>query len=123
VDPLCHSLVGASLAHAGLRRITPLATATLVVGANLPDVDGITYLVSQDLALGVRRGWTHGILAMAAWPFILTGLMVAIDAWRRREQLRRTLQRRPDLLAHAILSEDDLEVLAELRGEIEGDHP
>ena len=84
MDPLCHSLVGASLAHAGLRRITPLATATLVVGANLPDVDGITYLVSQDLALGVRRGWTHGILAMAVWPFILTGLMVAIDAWRRR---------------------------------------
>jgi len=54
---------------------------------------------------------------------LLSGNHQAIAAWRRREQLRRTLQRRPDLLAHAILSEDDLKVLAELRGEIEGDHP
>ena len=54
---------------------------------------------------------------------LLSGNHQAIAAWRRREQLRRTLQRRPDLLAHAMLSEDDLEVLAELRGEIEGDHP
>lgn len=84
MDPLCHTLVGASLAHAGLRRLTPLAAATLVIGANLPDVDGITYLVSQDLALGVRRGWTHGVLAMAVWPFVLTGVMLAVAAWRRR---------------------------------------
>jgi len=52
---------------------------------------------------------------------LLSGNHQAIAAWRRREQLRRTLQRRPDLLAHAILSEDDLKVLAELRGEMEGD--
>jgi len=51
---------------------------------------------------------------------LLSGNHQAIAAWRRREQLRRTLQRRPDLLAHAILSEDDLKVLAELRGEMEG---
>jgi len=84
MDPLCHSLVGASLAHAGLRRATPLATATLLVGANLPDVDGITYLISRDLALGVRRGWTHGLLSMAVWPFVLAGVMLALDRWRRR---------------------------------------
>ena len=52
---------------------------------------------------------------------LLSGNHQAIAAWRRREQLRRTLQRRPDLLAHAILSADDLKVLAELRGEMEGD--
>ena len=51
---------------------------------------------------------------------LLSGNHQAIAAWRRREQLRRTLQRRPDLLAHAILSADDLKVLAELRGEMEG---
>jgi tRNA (guanine37-N1)-methyltransferase len=54
---------------------------------------------------------------------LLTGNHRAIAAWRRREQLRRTLQRRPDLLAHAMLSEDDHKVLAELRGEIAGDRP
>jgi tRNA (guanine37-N1)-methyltransferase len=54
---------------------------------------------------------------------LLSGNHRAIAAWRRREQLRRTLQRRPDLLAHAMLSEDDLKLLAELQREIEGDHP
>jgi len=54
---------------------------------------------------------------------LLSGNHRAIAAWRRREQLLRTLQRRPDLLEHAIFSEDDLKALAELRGEIEGDHP
>jgi len=47
---------------------------------------------------------------------LLSGNHRAIADWRRREQLRRTLQRRPDLLANAMLSEDDLKVLAELRG-------
>jgi len=54
---------------------------------------------------------------------LLSGNHQAIAVWRRREQLRRTLQRRPDLLALAMLGEDDLKVLAELRGEIEGDPP
>ena len=35
MDPLAHTLAGASLAQAGLKRLTPLATATLVIGANL----------------------------------------------------------------------------------------
>ncbi|HVM42435.1 MAG TPA: metal-dependent hydrolase [Gemmatimonadales bacterium] len=86
MDNLCHTLVGAALAEAGLRRRTPLATATLLIAANIPDVDGILYwlpLPKED-ALGFRRGWTHGVLAMAAWPFVLTGLMLAWDRWIRR---------------------------------------
>ncbi|MFN8641354.1 MAG: hypothetical protein U0802_06740 [Candidatus Binatia bacterium] len=34
---------------------------------------------------------------------------------RRRESLRRTLERRPDLLEHAALSDEDRRILAELR--------
>ena len=86
MDNLCHTLVGAALAEAGLRRKTPLATATLLIGANIPDVDGILYwlkLPPED-ALGFRRGWTHGILAVAVWPFVLAGLMLAWDRWVRR---------------------------------------
>jgi tRNA (guanine37-N1)-methyltransferase len=36
-----------------------------------------------------------------------------IEAWRRREALRRTWQRRPDLLAKASLSDDEKNLLAE----------
>lgn len=45
---------------------------------------------------------------------LLSGNHQAIAAWRRREQLRRTLTRRPDLLEHAALSKTDLKVLEEL---------
>lgn len=46
---------------------------------------------------------------------LLSGNHGEIARWRRCEQLRRTLQRRPDLLATAPLSEDDLRILEELR--------
>lgn len=46
---------------------------------------------------------------------LLSGNHGLIAEWRRREQLRRTLQRRPDLFENAPLSEHDLRILAELR--------
>jgi tRNA (guanine37-N1)-methyltransferase len=45
---------------------------------------------------------------------LLSGHHAEIDRWRRREALRRTYQRRPDLLAHAELSKADREFLAQL---------
>jgi len=84
MDNLTHTLLGAALAESGLRRKTPLATATLLIGANLPDVDGILYWVARpDLAYGFRRGWTHGVLTLAVWPFVLTAAMLAWDRWVR----------------------------------------
>lgn len=50
---------------------------------------------------------------------LLSGNHRAVAAWRRREQLRRTLLRRPDLLEHAGLSGADLKLLEELRREVE----
>ena len=87
MDNLCHSLVGAALAEAGLKKRTALATATLVLGANLPDVDVFSYFWGEETALGFRRGWTHGVLALALWPFLLTGIMML---WDRSVRRRRT---------------------------------
>jgi inner membrane protein len=42
-------------------------------------VDGVTYLVSADMALQIRRGWTHGIAAILVWPIILAGSLVLLD--------------------------------------------
>jgi inner membrane protein len=87
MDNICHTLVGAALAEAGLRKKSPLGTATLLIGANIPDVDGILYWIGQPVAaLGFRRGWTHGVLAVAVWPFVLTGIMMAWDRWVRRRR-------------------------------------
>jgi len=41
----------------------------------------------------------------------------AIARWRRKESLRRTLERRPDLLEEAELSEEDQVILEEIRAE------
>lgn len=49
---------------------------------------------------------------------LLSGNHGAIASWRRREQLRRTLLRRPDLLAEAPLSEEDRRTLDQLRREL-----
>jgi hypothetical protein len=47
MDPLAHTLFGASMAEAGLKRKTALATATLIIGANIPDVDAVAMLIDQ----------------------------------------------------------------------------
>ena len=101
MDPLAHTLFGATMAEAGLKRKTALATATLIIGANIPDVDAVAMLISSDYALQVRRGWTHGILALMVWPFLLTGAMLGIDhllhRWRgRRNRAPTASTRTPD---------------------------
>ena len=87
MDPLTHTLLGATLASTRLRETTRLATAALVVGANLPDVDSILYFTGHDdLALGFRRGWTHGVLALVVLPLLQTALLLAYDRWRPGER-------------------------------------
>lgn len=51
---------------------------------------------------------------LAAPEVLLSGNHAAIARWRRREALRRTLERRPDMLAKADLSAEDLRILRAL---------
>jgi tRNA (guanine37-N1)-methyltransferase len=55
---------------------------------------------------------------MGVPPVLVSGHHGEEDRWRRREALRRTLERRPDLLETAPLSEDDRRMLDELRDEM-----
>jgi tRNA (guanine37-N1)-methyltransferase len=48
---------------------------------------------------------------------LLSGDHEKIREWRRTESLKRTLERRPDLLEKAKLTEEDKRILAKLRGE------
>jgi inner membrane protein len=104
MDPLCHTLAGASFAHSGLRRLTPLAATTLVVGANLPDVDIVANAWGGDFSLCFRRGWTHGILALVVLPVALAGLMLLIDRVRRVRWPASTPARAAPLLGLSLLS-------------------
>jgi inner membrane protein len=79
MDNLAHTLAGAALAESGLKRRTGLGMATLLIAANLPDIDVVVLLFADGLPF--RRGWTHGVLALFVLPIILTGAMML---WARR---------------------------------------
>lgn len=84
MDPLAHTLVGAAFAETGLRRKTALATPTLIIGANLPDIDALVTFGGSDASLLFRRGITHGVLALVVMPWLLAGAMLLFDGARRR---------------------------------------
>jgi len=77
VDNLCHTLVGAAFGEAGLKRQTRFGNTTLMIAANLPDVDVLVFASSLP-AVAFRRGWTHGILAQALLPIALTAAMLGV---------------------------------------------
>lgn len=84
MDNLTHTLVGAALAESGLKRRTALGTATLMIGANFPDID----VIAVPLGYGIewRRGVTHGFLALAILPFVLAAIMRLWDRHVRRRR-------------------------------------
>jgi inner membrane protein len=100
MDPVTHTLVGATLAQAGLKRRTALGTATLLIGANLPDVDVLAYFWGGATAVWFRRGLTHGALALVVWPFVLTGLVLL---WARLARRGRAGSNRPVITRQVFL--------------------
>jgi inner membrane protein len=86
LDNLAHGLAGAALGEAGLKKKTGLGMATLIIAANLPDVDALGLLFGENLAW--RRGWTHGPIAMLVLPPLLVGAMVLFDRWQARRGAR-----------------------------------
>jgi inner membrane protein len=86
MDPIAHTFTGMALAAAGLRRATPLAATALFMGVNAPDVDVFVGFGAPFESVAFRRGWTHGVLALALWPFVLTAILLAWDRFVRRRR-------------------------------------
>ncbi len=66
--------------------MTPLATAALVIAANAPDVDVVSYVRGPFFALSFRRGITHGWPALLVLPFAVAAAILAWDRWVRRRR-------------------------------------
>ena len=95
----------------------------VLTGGELPAlvvIDAVARLVPGvvgDVACVAADSFTRGLLdhpqytRPAEWrgqavpEVLMSGHHQAIDRWRRREQIRRTLERRPDLLADAVSGE------------------
>lgn len=83
MDNLTHSLVGALIGQAGLKRKTGLAMPALIVGANLPDIDAACLLWLDGVEhLAFRRGITHGPIAWVLLPLVLAGALWWFDRWQ-----------------------------------------
>lgn len=89
MDNLTHSLVGAVLGQAGLKRTTGLAMPALIIGANLPDVDAACFFWLEGTEhLAFRRGITHGPPALVLLPLVLAGMLWAFDRWQTQRGTR-----------------------------------
>lgn len=84
MDNLTHSLVGALIGQAGLKRRTGLAMPGLVIGANIPDLDAACVLIGDMQHLALRRGITHGPVAWVMLPLLLAGLFYGWDRWQAK---------------------------------------
>ncbi|MFC4291920.1 metal-dependent hydrolase [Sphingorhabdus arenilitoris] len=88
MDNLTHSLAGAVLGQMGLKRKTGLAMPTLIIAANIPDIDAVAVLLGGHQHLALRRGITHGPIAMLILPLLLWAIMVWFDRWQTRRGKR-----------------------------------
>ncbi len=86
MDNFTHTLVGAVLAETGLKRWTPLATTTLLLGANFPDIDIVVGLFDSLTYLEHHRGITHAIVAIPLLSLLLAGLVYVGSRWWQRRR-------------------------------------
>lgn len=121
-------------------RIRGLATDEIsigdyvLMGGEMPAmvmIEAVTRLIPGvlgDIESAVTESHSSGLLEGPSYtrPIEFEGMRVpdmltsgnhgAVDRWRRKEALRRTLERRPDLLDHAELTYEDQVDLADLTG-------
>jgi tRNA (guanine37-N1)-methyltransferase len=96
--------------------------AMVVIEATSRQVPGVVGLADSVERDSFRRGlldhphYTRPpqVRGLEVPPVLLSGDHAAIERWRRREALRATLEKRPDLLRQAELDDEDRRALAEL---------
>jgi inner membrane protein len=84
MDNLTHTAVGLFLSRAGFNRLTPRATAILLLAANAPDVDVVSALGGSLNYLHYHRHWTHSLLAMPA----IAAAVIALVRFAGRKPIR-----------------------------------
>ena len=105
MDNVAHTLAGAALGEAGLRKLSGLAMTAAVISANVADID--VFAVALGMNTLLRRGWTHGPLALVILPVAVTAALVAWDRLQHRRGRRpaaRPPVRAPQLLLISLLA-------------------
>jgi inner membrane protein len=82
MEPVTHFLTGACLSRAGLNRKTALATITLTLAAEAPDLDVLSSFGGRAFGFAHHRGFTHSFLGLILMSTLVVGLVYVI--WRLR---------------------------------------
>jgi inner membrane protein len=82
LEPITHFLTGACMGRAGLNRKTALATLTLTLAAEAPDLDVLSRFGGRAFAFAHHRGFTHSFLGVPLDAAVVVGLIYLI--WRLR---------------------------------------
>jgi len=82
LEPITHFLTGAVLARAGFNRKTALATATMTLAAEAPDLDIVSNLRGPVFGFAHHRGFTHSFLGLFLVSALVVGFMYLV--WRLR---------------------------------------
>lgn len=83
MEPITHFLTGACLGRAGLNRKTALATLTLTLAAEAPDLDVIGGMVrGSAFGFAHHRGFTHSFLGVLLDALVVVGFVYLL--WRIR---------------------------------------
>jgi inner membrane protein len=82
LEPVTHFLTGACLGRAGLNRKTALATLTLTLAAEAPDLDVLSRFRGPAFAFTHHRGFTHSFLGVPIDAAAVVGFVYLI--WRLR---------------------------------------
>jgi inner membrane protein len=80
LDPVTHILTGACVSRAGLNRKTALATLTLTLAFEAPDIDSVFYFRDSIAGLQHHRGITHSLIGA---PFMAAGVMAIVYGFHR----------------------------------------
>ncbi len=81
MDNITHTLTGLMMSRAGLERLSPGATAIVLLAANAPDVDVVAAMAGSIEYLRYHRGITHSLVAIPVLAF-LPVLLVRL-LWRK----------------------------------------
>jgi inner membrane protein len=82
LEPITHFLTGACLGRAGLNRKTALATLTLALAAEAPDLDVLSRLRGAAFGFAHHRGFTHSFLGVPICAAVVVGFVYFV--WRLR---------------------------------------
>ncbi len=82
MEPVTHFLFGACMGRAGLNRKTALATATLTLAAEAPDLDVISRFHGSVFGFAHHRGFTHSFLGVPLVAAVVVAFMYVL--WRIR---------------------------------------